>query len=56
MYGTSVPGSPVDAAVANQDALAAQEVATDSRAIDGDDGDAADAADVLAPVVRYAAP
>jgi hypothetical protein len=56
MYGTSVPGPPVDAAVANQDAVAAQEVGTDSRAIDGDDGDAADAADVLAPVVRYAAP
>jgi len=56
MYGTSVPGSPVDAAVAKQDALAAQEVDTDSSAIDGDDGDAADAADVLAPVVRYAAP
>jgi hypothetical protein len=56
MYGTSVPGSPVDAPVANQDAGAAQEVASESRVIDGDDADAADAADVLAPVVRYAAP
>lgn len=56
MYGASVPGSPVDAAVANQDAVADQEVDTDSSAIDGGDGDAADAAEVLGPVVRYAAP